>query len=46
LLITNRAALRLASSILEKVVEGLSPAMTAMLVKEKEVLFGQILILM
>ena len=40
LLITNRAALRLASSILEKVVEGLSPAMTAMLVKEKEVPVG------
>jgi len=33
-----RAALRIASSILEKAVEGLSPAMTAMLVKEKEVL--------
>ncbi|XP_065913597.1 phosphorylase b kinase regulatory subunit beta-like [Dysidea avara] len=34
------AALRMASSILEKVVEGLSPAMSAMLVKEKEVTIG------
>jgi len=32
-----RAALRMASSILEKVAEGLSPSMTSMLVKEKEV---------